>query len=58
MPRSSSNGTGVTLGLESSCKGSVNQNVEPSPDRLVTPMVPPIRLTNRLEIARPNPVPP
>jgi hypothetical protein len=38
--------------------GNVNQNVDPWPGSLLTPIVPPIMVTSRLEIANPNPVPP
>ena len=37
---------------------AVNQNVEPCPSTLRTPIFPPIISTSCLEIARPNPVPP
>ena len=37
---------------------SVNQNVEPTPGELVTPISPPIRCTSCRQIARPSPVPP
>src|SRR5690242_2771705 len=35
-----------------------NQNNEPSPGRLITPMPPPINSVSRFEMARPKPVPP
>src|SRR6266446_5896137 len=39
-------------------KVTVNQNVDPSPDVLLTPICPPISSTNCFEIDKPNPVPP
>ena len=39
-------------------KTAVNQNVEPTPGRLSTPMSPSMRRTSSREIARPKPVPP
>ena len=36
----------------------VNQNVEPSPGSLLTPISPPIISTSCLLMARPSPVPP
>ena len=39
-------------------KRAVNQNVEPDPDSLVTPISPPINSTRLLEIESPRPVPP
>lgn len=36
----------------------MNQNVEPSPTQLVTPIDPPMSSTSCFEIARPSPVPP
>jgi len=39
-------------------ESAVNQNVEPCPGTLVTPICPPIKSTNCFEMARPNPVPP
>ncbi len=50
-----------TTGIRSSEPGAsraVNQNVLPSPRALLTPMVPPITSTRRLEMASPRPVPP
>ena len=37
--------------------GTVNQNVEPPPSSLVTPMIPPIKSTSFLQIDSPSPVP-
>ena len=37
---------------------TVNQNVEPLPSSLSTPIWPPIISTSRLQMARPSPVPP
>jgi hypothetical protein len=42
----------------STASGRVNQNFEPSPTRLSTPIWPPINSTSRLQIASPRPVPP
>ena len=39
-------------------EGSRNQNLEPSPQTLSTPMVPPISSISCLEMASPSPVPP
>ena len=36
----------------------VNQKIEPAPGALITPISPPIISINRLEIAKPKPVPP
>ena len=38
--------------------GSENQNDDPWPSTLVTPIVPPISSMRLFEIARPSPVPP
>jgi hypothetical protein len=56
--RSAAIGAGAGAGRASIRSGRLNQNVEPSPTRLVTPICPPINSTRRLQIARPRPVPP
>ena len=52
VPSSSSNKIGGFA------KSTVNQNVDPSPGLLSTPIWPPMSSTNCLEIASPSPVPP
>ena len=54
--RSLAGGSAAGIGASGSC--SSNQNVEPAPGVLSTPIRPPISSTRRLEIARPRPVPP
>jgi hypothetical protein len=49
---------GESGSASTACNGSVSQNVLPCPGVLRTPTVPPIRVTSRLVIARPIPVPP
>ena len=44
--------------VDSACRGSVNPNALPLPGSLVKRMCPPISVTNRDEMANPNPVPP
>ncbi len=52
-------GSGVTAASpRASGAGISNQNVDPRPVSLRTPICPPIRLTIALLIARPRPVPP
>ena len=60
LPRSSSSrtsqaGRALVIGCFS---GTVNQNREPAPGVLSTPISPPIKCTNRREMANPSPVPP
>ena len=56
----SSWGLSKRLGVAFGCraKRAVNQNVEPFPSRLSTPMSPPINAASCFEMARPSPVPP
>ena len=49
---------GSARGTGASGSRSSNQNVDPAPGVLSTPIRPPINSTRRLEIARPRPVPP
>ena len=52
--------TSVNSSFFSACflKTAVNQNVDPFPSSLSTPILPPIISANRLDIANPRPVPP
>src|SRR5690606_18906693 len=46
----------ASISADENC--AVNQNVEPSPLMLVTPISPPIHCARLLQLARPKPVPP